>query len=388
MATAAVSGPASLYALRLLLGVAEAATLPGCFALMARFNTPATMAVAYPAMLTFTLTSSVIGGPLGAALLSMHGVGGQPGWRWVFLLEGAATVALAACLPCLVPETVGAASWLTPAEKEAAAAGLVSAARGAGVPPPETGVAAHDGPASDHLPLLPTLAVAFRILRVPQIWALGGPVVLSQFAFWIVLYFTPLELFSAFGGGAPPSTDPRAVARTAVDAALKSAIVFLPAAAALVAAGAVVKRTGDRKWVAFATLAASGAAFAALPSAAASGGPGAGLALLTLAAAGGTGSMGALSTWPHRYLAASGRSQAAAFAAFNSFSSVAGALGPFMAGAMPRETAFYVVAAFQFAAAALLLAFGCWEDGGPGSRRAREEKEARRLAQGLEMSSA
>ena len=58
MATAAIRGPGSLYAVRLLLGAAEAATLPGCFAFLNRFNTPAAMAVAYPVMLTFTLTSS------------------------------------------------------------------------------------------------------------------------------------------------------------------------------------------------------------------------------------------------------------------------------------------------------------------------------------------
>lgn len=389
MATAAVKGAASLYTARLVLGAAEAATLPGCFALLSRFNTPGAMRVAYPLMLTLTLVSSVVGGPLGAAILGpMQGVAGLASWRWLFIIEGGVTVIIAACLPLWVPETVGDARWLSGEEREAAAADLVSAALAAGVPVPATGGGRRSGQA-DTATLPPHLAAAaadadahddsvsamlrdaLRILTVPEIWVLGAAAILSQFAFWILLYFVPLEIASAFGNPAAAASvdgDARAAAHRAATAALKSAIVFLPGAAGLVFCGYIVQLTshrGGRKWVAAASLTLSAVGFAALPPASAAPpprGPAAGLALLTLAAVGGSGSMGVLSTWPHPYLRAAGRHTAAGFAAFNACSSVAGLVGPAMAGAMPRETAMFVVAGLQIASAIILFVFGWWED--------------------------
>ena len=206
---------------------------------------------------------------------------------------------------------------------------------------------------------------------MPEIWVLGAAAILSQFAFWILLYFVPLEIASAFGNPAAAASvdgDARAAAHRAATAALKSAIVFLPAAAGLVFCGYIVQFTshrGGRKWVAAALLTLSAVGFAALPPASAAPpprGPAAGLALLTLAAVGGSGSMGVLSTWPHPYLRAAGRHTAASFAAFNACSSVAGLVGPAMAGAMPRETAMFVVAGLQIASAIILFVFGWWED--------------------------
>lgn len=377
-ATAAVHNFTTLVISRLALGAAEAATLPGCFALMTRFNTPTSMRFVYPVMLTFTLTSSVIGGPLGAAMLGpMQGVAGLASWRWLFIIEGCATVLVAACLLAWVPETVGDARWLTPAEKEAAAADLVQAALAAGVPVPATGgsgtpggplspaaaAAAADANTHDDS-LRTTLKDAFRILTVWEIWVLGAAVILSQFAFWILLYFVPLDLAAAFDGPAPPSVqgNPKAAAHRAAVAALRSAIVFLPAAASLVLCGWVTQRTaarGGKKWVVTAALLTSAVGFATTPAAK---DPRAGLALLTLAAIGGSGSMGVLSTWPHPYLKVSGRHTGAGFAAFNACSSVAGLVGPAMAGALPRATAMHVVAGLQVAAVGILLPFGWFED--------------------------
>ena len=114
--------------------------------------------------------AGVLGGPLGAAFLGpMDGVAGLAGWRWLFIIEGAATIALALALPWIVPETVGSATWLTPDEKKEAAAGLTQAARAKGVPVPETGMEAHDGGATDHETLREAFAGGFRILTVPQV---------------------------------------------------------------------------------------------------------------------------------------------------------------------------------------------------------------------------
>lgn len=348
-ATSLVRGPGELVFLRLLLGAFEAGTLPGCYCLLSRFHTvregwrragsrgvgptrparpappgtlpppstlqpsrppprlqPSAMAIIYPTMLTFTLLAGVVGGPLGAGLIKMDGVGGLRGWRWLFLIEGLATVALAAALPWLVPESIGKSSWLTADEKEAAAADVTAAARAAGVRAPETGIGAAGAQApADAETLASALATAARVLGVWQIWCLGAAVILCQCAFWVLVYYVPLEIASAFGAATAGAAggDAAAVAARSADAALKSALVFLPAAAALVASGALVRRTGERKWSCAAWLALSAVGFGLLPAAGGALGPSAGLAALALAAVGESGAMAALSTWPAPYLA-------------------------------------------------------------------------------------
>ena len=130
------------------------------------------------------------------------------------------------------------------------------------------------------------------------------PPPLLQIAFWVLVYYVPLEIASAFGAATPvPGSDAAAVAARAADAALKSGLVFLPAAAALVVAGLLVRRTGDRKWACAAWLSLSAVGFALLPLAGGALGPSAGIALLAVAAVGESGAMAALSTWPAPYLA-------------------------------------------------------------------------------------
>src|SRR5258708_5945845 len=83
-----VSGANSFYALRFLLGVAEAGFFPGIILYLTYW---------YPAkyrarvMSTFILgapLSAVFGGPVSGVLLEMNGVLGLKGWQWLFVVEG------------------------------------------------------------------------------------------------------------------------------------------------------------------------------------------------------------------------------------------------------------------------------------------------------------
>lgn len=47
----------------------------------------------------------------------MAGVGGLNGWRWIFILEGIATVVVGVTLPWTLPDSPESASFLTPEEK-------------------------------------------------------------------------------------------------------------------------------------------------------------------------------------------------------------------------------------------------------------------------------
>jgi MFS family permease len=175
------------------------------------------MAVVYPTMLVFTLLAGVIGGPLGAGLMKLDGVGGLRGWRWLFLCEGLATVALAAALPWLVPESIGTSTWLTADEKEAAAADVVAAARAAGVRAPETGLDRAPHAPADAETLGSALATAARVLGVWQIWWLGSAVVLCQVRRGGEKEGEGVALFALHRSGArPPGSflDPRPSSRS------------------------------------------------------------------------------------------------------------------------------------------------------------------------------
>jgi MFS family permease len=97
-ATAFVVGPNSFYALRLLLGIAEAGFFPGVtFFLAAWF--PAQYRTRMLAWFLIGIpASSLVGGPVCGMLLQMDGIWGLAGWQWLFILVS---------LPC-VPDPLPA----------------------------------------------------------------------------------------------------------------------------------------------------------------------------------------------------------------------------------------------------------------------------------------
>lgn len=48
----------------------------------------------------------------------MDGIGGYAGWRWIFILEGLATICLALLAAAVLPESLASAKFLTEEEKE------------------------------------------------------------------------------------------------------------------------------------------------------------------------------------------------------------------------------------------------------------------------------
>ncbi len=116
-ATIFVTGPASLYLLRFLLGVAEAGFFPGVAFYLGTFF-PAeyrTRMIAW--FMVAVPVSSIVAGPVSGALLQMDGLWGLSGWKWLFLLEGLPVVALGLAMTKVLADRPDDAAWLTPAER-------------------------------------------------------------------------------------------------------------------------------------------------------------------------------------------------------------------------------------------------------------------------------
>jgi MFS transporter, ACS family, tartrate transporter len=116
-ATAFAVGPNSFYAMRLLLGAAEAGFFPGVafylstwFPSHYRTRMIAWFMVAIP-------VSSVIGGPVSGWLLNMDGLGGLQGWQWMFIIEGLPAVVIGVSLLWVLADRPEDVNWLTDDER-------------------------------------------------------------------------------------------------------------------------------------------------------------------------------------------------------------------------------------------------------------------------------
>jgi MFS family permease len=117
-ATIFVTGPRSLYLLRFLLGAAEAGFFPGvAFYLGTWFPTEyRTRAIAW--FMVAIPVSSVVAGPVSGYLLSMDGVAGIAGWKWLFIVEGLPVTILGITLLWVLPDRPEHASWLSDEERQ------------------------------------------------------------------------------------------------------------------------------------------------------------------------------------------------------------------------------------------------------------------------------
>ena len=109
---ALVVGPYSFYAVRLLLGAAEAGFFPGVILYLTywfpreyRGRIVAIFMVAIP-------VSSFVGSPISAALLQTDGVLGLHGWQWMFLAEAAPAVLLGLAALFVLTDGPQRAGWL------------------------------------------------------------------------------------------------------------------------------------------------------------------------------------------------------------------------------------------------------------------------------------
>lgn len=114
---ALVEGPRSFYALRFLLGVAEAGFFPGVIFFLTAWFPRTYRARAVSMFVLAAVFSFVIGSPLSGYLME-HPQLGLAGWQWLFIVEGVPSVALGLVVWRVLPDRPRSASWLTPEEHD------------------------------------------------------------------------------------------------------------------------------------------------------------------------------------------------------------------------------------------------------------------------------
>ncbi|SAK81516.1 membrane protein [Caballeronia catudaia] len=119
-ATAFVVGPHSFYAVRLLLGLAEAGFFPGVAYLLTLWFPSAYRARVMGYLLVAAPLSSVIGSPISGMLLSLHGLdglAGLQGWQWMFLIEALPALILGVVIIQYLKGAPDSVHWLRAEER-------------------------------------------------------------------------------------------------------------------------------------------------------------------------------------------------------------------------------------------------------------------------------
>lgn len=117
-ATSLVTGETSFVAVRFLLGMAEAGFFPGVAYFMTCWFPAGYRGRMMGIFYAFGAAAGILGGPLGAALLTLNGTFGIAGWQWIFLVEGVPALLLALYTIATLCDRPSKAGWLTAQERE------------------------------------------------------------------------------------------------------------------------------------------------------------------------------------------------------------------------------------------------------------------------------
>ncbi|KAH9019978.1 MFS general substrate transporter [Lactarius pseudohatsudake] len=106
-----------LIGLRFLLGLAEAGLYPGIVFYLSCWYKRSELGSRVAVFFSSATVAGAFSGLLAAAIHNMDGVGGRPGWAWVFILEGLATILVAVASFYVLQDFPETAKFLTEAER-------------------------------------------------------------------------------------------------------------------------------------------------------------------------------------------------------------------------------------------------------------------------------
>jgi len=113
-----VQGPLSFYAIRFLLGVAEAGFFPGIILYLSFWFPARERARAVGFFMSAIALSFALGAPLSGGIMSLFdGVAGLQGWQWLFVIEAAPALIAAVFVLFYLDDGPADATWLDADEK-------------------------------------------------------------------------------------------------------------------------------------------------------------------------------------------------------------------------------------------------------------------------------
>ncbi|HET6731692.1 MFS transporter [Mycobacterium sp.] len=302
-----------LYALRVILGIAEAGFFPGAILFLslwvpARYRSKV-LALFYVAQ---PLTT-VIGAPLAGALISADGVFGLEGWRFMFLCVSLPAIVIGIVAWFYLTDKPADAKWLTPQEKKWLTGELVAE---------EQAKTGHGGKGA-----------MLAAVRSGRVWTLA----FIYFGFIYGLYALAFFLPTIIAG----FQEQFGTTFNVFEKGLITAIPYLPAAVVLLLWSRDATRRGVRTWHIAGPAVVGGLS---VPLALFMGSPAATIAVITVTACAIFAALPNFWTVPAKFL--TGAAAAVGIALVNTFGNIAGFAAGYVTGWLKDFSGSYVVPMF------------------------------------------
>jgi MFS transporter, ACS family, tartrate transporter len=208
-----IRGPISFYAMRFLLGAAEAGFFPGMILYMKHWFPANARARAVAWFMTANPIAGIVGSPVSGALLNLSGKG-LSGWQWMFLMEGIPAILLGVTVAWVLSDTPQEAHWLKGDERTWLLEKLASERQAESVLKQES---------------------LWQVILSPRIWMLsvvyfGVSTTMYGVTLWLPSVIRSLSGLGYFTTG------------------LVAAIPFMVTAVVMVLVGVHSDKTGERRW--------------------------------------------------------------------------------------------------------------------------------------------
>jgi ACS family tartrate transporter-like MFS transporter len=312
-----IKSPGGFYAMRFLLGVAEAGFFPGIILYLTYWFRTGDRARMVALLSTAATLSGSVNSPVSGRLLQLDGFKGLAGWQWLFLIEGIPAVLVGLFVLWALPDGPAQVRWLSEEEKHRIQAELIQDENRAG----------HGGKQS--------VRDAFTSGRV---WLLCAVYFLLNIGGYGCEMWLP-QILRSF----PNLTEFRI--------GLLNSVPYLVATVFMVWNGHHSDRKAERRWHVAASAMAGAVGFVAsayAPNVALS------LAALAVAFAGVKGMVGPF--WALSTASLSATAAAAGIAWINSLGNLGGFVGPTIVGYIKKTTGNYAGAVTALGCALVVLA--------------------------------
>ena len=309
-----IKTPTAFYALRFVLGIAEAGFFPGIILYLTYWYPSDRRARIVAMFMAAPPLAGVFGGPLSGWIMeSFAGVGGLAGWQWLFVLEAIPAIVVGLAVLVYLDNGIRSARWLTDAEKSYL----------------EERIAQDRATTSDHASLIDVFddRRLWRLCLIYFCYVMGH----YGLTFWMPVLVQSAGVTGTFRIG------------------LFTAIPYIGAVIAMLFIGARADRQRERRWHTAVPM-AIGAGFLSLSTMAGTQTSFA-MVCLTIAAAGILSSGAVFWSLPTAFLG--GVSAAAGIAAINSVGNLAGFVSPYVVGWLKDMT--HSTEAGMFAVTAVLI---------------------------------